>query len=80
MTMPAERTRAFSWAGQLLIELLDPDLNPDIPEKVREQARRVLRHYPAPLEIVSLAQRDERNPIGRPMLDSAEARNALNQA
>jgi hypothetical protein len=75
MTMPDERTRALVWAGELLRELTRHDLMPDVPENVREQARRVLRHYPMPSEIVSLALRDERSSGSMgPMLSSEEAR------
>jgi hypothetical protein len=46
MTLPNERTRAVRYARELLYALLDPKLTPRVPRKVREQALRVLRHFP----------------------------------
>ena len=49
MTMPDERTRAAIRAHSFLVRLSSPYL-PDgfkrIPKEVREEARRILRHYP----------------------------------
>ena len=47
MTLPDERYRAVLAAERLLRDLLDPRITPRVPRTVREQARRVLRHYPS---------------------------------
>lgn len=53
MTMPNERTRAAIRAHSFLVRLSSPYL-PDgikkIPKDVREEARRILRHYPHPMD------------------------------
>ncbi len=48
MTLPLERTRAVRSAYDFLIRLLDRDKTPRVPKKVREEAYRVLRHFPWP--------------------------------
>ena len=46
MTTPDERTRAVLQTRRFLQLLTDPVATPDVPETVREEARRLLRHYP----------------------------------
>jgi len=48
MTMPDERARALRWAGEFLREVQACE---QIPKDLREQASRVLRHYPSGREI-----------------------------
>ncbi len=48
MTTPSERTRALRWAGELLSEMQN---SPDIPDGFRQQAERILRHYPSTNDI-----------------------------
>lgn len=43
MTMPSEGTRALIWAAEFLQELRS---GTDTPAAIREQAIRVLRHFP----------------------------------
>jgi hypothetical protein len=46
MTLPAQRTRAILWVRRFLLSLLDPRETPRVPRPIRDEARRVLRHYP----------------------------------
>lgn len=48
MTMPNERTRAVVWARDFLRRLSSPCEGgiKGVPKAVREEARRVLRHFP----------------------------------
>ena len=48
MTMLDERARALRWAGEFLREVRACE---QIPKDLREQARRILRHYPSAQEI-----------------------------
>lgn len=48
MTMPDERARALRWAGEFLREV---QVCEQIPKDLREQASRILRHYPSGREI-----------------------------
>lgn len=47
MTTPEERTRAVQHTREFLQELMDSDRSPGVPEAVRAEARRLLRHYPS---------------------------------
>lgn len=46
MTTPDERTRAVLHTRDFLEALLDAETQPGVPAEVREEARRLLRHYP----------------------------------
>jgi len=46
MTTPDERTRAVLHTRDFLEALRDSGMQPGVPDEVREQARRLLRHYP----------------------------------
>ena len=46
MTMPTERTRAVMQTKAFLLELQNPTKSPGVPESVRKEAHRLLRHYP----------------------------------
>jgi len=54
MTLPSERRRSLLYARQFLLELIDPAKTPRVPKAVRQQALRVLRHYPYEFEIFNL--------------------------
>lgn len=59
------------WAGELLHELLSGEKTPGVPDGIREQARRILRHFPTRYDINTIARREERS--GRfPMLERLE--------
>jgi hypothetical protein len=47
MTTSDERTRAVLHTRDFLRELMDSERTPGVPDAVREQARRLLRHYPS---------------------------------
>lgn len=57
MTMPSERTRALVWAAEFLQELRRGS---DTPAAIREQAIRVLRHFPEARSIEQEAERQMR--------------------
>jgi len=46
VTMPFERTRALIETKQFLEQLLAPEDSPGVPDWAREQARKLLRHFP----------------------------------
>lgn len=46
MTTTDEEARAIDAVRQFMFELLDPRLTPRIPKAIRQQARRLLKHYP----------------------------------
>lgn len=53
MTMPSERTRAIIQTREFLVELSRDN---SLPEAVRTEAHRLLRHYPSADEVL-LARR-----------------------
>jgi hypothetical protein len=56
MTVPYERYRAIKAGKKFLEELCDPGKTPRVPSIVRDQARAVLRHYPAEYELDCMAE------------------------
>lgn len=64
MTLPYERRRAIEWAGETLRDLRSPrkDLQlwgGPVPEKLRQMADRILRHYPEPWQIDEAVEMDD---------------------
>ena len=57
MTMPSERTRNVLQAGAFLKELAG---NKAVPGDVRQEAYRLLRHYPTVSDIEAIAEHEER--------------------
>jgi hypothetical protein len=53
MTMPTERTRALRWAGEFLQDMAS---SPAVSEATRNEATRILRHYPSSQDIQRAAQ------------------------
>lgn len=51
MTLPEERTRAVAETLRFLYALLDPKITPRVPRRVRERARRLIKHYPTALDM-----------------------------
>ena len=47
MTLPIERTNAVLNVERFLMDLRDPKKYPRVPKAVREEASRLLRHYPS---------------------------------
>jgi hypothetical protein len=60
MTLPEQRTRAVLATRNFLTRLMTPYL-PDsckrVPRQVREEARRLLRHYPGVVDISLAGER-----------------------
>jgi hypothetical protein len=68
MTLPDERTRSVLRTRNFLLRLLSPsDGCKRVPRPVREEARRLLKHYPG---VVELSLAGERAPQ---VFDSEEA-------
>jgi hypothetical protein len=59
MTVPIERTNAVIWTEEFLYDLIDPKKTPRVPKAIREQARRMLRHYPSKFDMDVIAQRED---------------------
>ena len=57
MTMPSERTRNLLQAGAFLKELA---ANQAVPKTVRQEAYRLLRHYPTISDVEAIAGHEER--------------------
>lgn len=56
MTIPSERTRAVIQTHEFLVEL---SRDSSLPEKVRRDAKFLLRHYPSKSDMQRAAQSDE---------------------
>lgn len=55
MTMPDERTRSVLQTRQFLEELARAQI-PGVPDEVRDEARRLLRHFPQKYDLVFSAE------------------------
>lgn len=51
MTVPFERTRSLVQAKALLQRLGDPQLTPELPTWLRDEASDLLRHFPSYADI-----------------------------
>ena len=58
MTTPDERTRNLLQAGAFLKELRE---DKQLPDGIRGEARRLLRHYPTAFEVKMLAEVEKRS-------------------
>ncbi|QAY90701.1 hypothetical protein CUN63_12490 [Pseudomonas sp. ACM7] len=79
MTMPHERTRAVIQTREFLVELSRED---SLPERVRRDARFLLRHFPAERDVLLAGQIEEQSqtlPIGvlGPIFSSSISHSAL---
>ncbi|SDR87662.1 BPSL0761 family protein [Pseudomonas oryzae] len=63
MTMPSERTRAIIQTREFLVDL---SRDQALPEAVRTEARRLLRHYPAADEVLLAGKMEEQRGDGLP--------------
>jgi hypothetical protein len=61
MTMPSERTRAIIQTREFLVDL---SRNKILPEAVRTEARRLLRHYPTADEVLLAGKIEEQRDDG----------------
>ena len=51
MTLPVERKHAVKNTEQFLLSLCDTKQTPRVPKEIREQARRLLKHYPSEFDM-----------------------------
>ena len=63
MTMPSERTRTIIQTREFLVDL---SRDQALPEAVRTEARRLLRHYPAADEVLLAGKMEEQRGDGLP--------------
>lgn len=57
MTVPSEEIRTLQYTRQFLFRLLQPRLTPRIPQAIREEARQLLKHYPADFRVAEIYQK-----------------------
>jgi hypothetical protein len=75
MTIACERTRAVLNTEQFLRDLMDPKKTPRVPRSIREQAYRLLRHYPSKYDMEVTVEEgssrfgDDANPFGTKSLE-----------
>lgn len=62
MTIPVERTNAVMSTEAFLLRLIDPKQTPRVPKAIREEAHRLLRHYPSRFEMEVIAAREDGEP------------------
>ena len=51
MTTAQEQKNAVYYTWYFLMSLLDPQKKPNVPRKIRDGARGLVKHYPYPSEI-----------------------------
>jgi hypothetical protein len=74
MTLPSERTRAVVNAGEFLLRLSNPYVPAGIkkiPGPVRDEARRLLKHYPSVVDMMYVNHSFDREEA-KAILDKAE--------
>lgn len=59
MTMPSERTQAVLRVEKFLLDLRNPKKYPRVPKAVREEASRLLKHYPSQFDMIEPGERFE---------------------
>ena len=52
MTIPSERTQAVLRVERFLMDLRNPKKYPRVPKSVREEASRLLKHYPSQFDMM----------------------------
>ena len=75
MTMPNERTRAVIQTGEFLLKLSQDS---SLPERIRRDAKSLLRHYPNPFQMLLAGRIEEASdpnvsPMGPIFSSSAES-------
>lgn len=58
MTLPSERTRAVNYTREFLYSLIDPRKTPRVPKHIREDASRLLRHYPSQVDMDIISDKE----------------------
>lgn len=56
MTLPRERFRAVNKTRHFLAALCDPKRTPGVPSEIRQEARRLLKHYPSDFDLSEAVQ------------------------
>lgn len=56
MTMPSERTQAVLRVEKFLLDLRNPKKYPRVPKSVREEASRLLKHYPSQFDMMYIEE------------------------
>jgi hypothetical protein len=56
MTLCNERYASVNATRMFLIHLLNPKVTPKVPTKIREEARRLLKHYPDEVVMETVAK------------------------
>ena len=46
MTLPHEEALAIARVRQFMYDLMNPKATPKVPKAIRQQARRIMKHYP----------------------------------
>ncbi|RYH66097.1 MAG: hypothetical protein EON54_05200 [Alcaligenaceae bacterium] len=64
MTLPYERRRALEWTGEALRSMRSESKAMElwgapVPDKLRDLAARILRHYPTPQQIEAATAMDD---------------------
>lgn len=72
MTLPIERTNAVKRTEKFLIDLCNSEKYPNVAEEIREEARRLLRHYPTKYDLVYME--DSFQPLDESILHEKESR------
>lgn len=57
MTLPDERYRSLQHAALFLQQLCNPAVTKRIPKEIRQEAARVLRHFPSSWDLQQLERR-----------------------
>lgn len=58
MTTPVERTRAVQEARDFLFRLINREQTPRVPKHLREEAQRILRHFPTDWDLQIAAKNE----------------------
>ena len=56
MTMRSERTQAVLRVERFLLDLRNPKKYPRVPKSVREEASRLLKHYPSQFDMMYIEE------------------------
>ena len=77
MTLPYERTNAVLRTEKFLLKLCIPSQSPRVPKEIREEARRLLKHYPSQYNMRHIA--DSFEEIKDPQADALDELARLGQ-
>jgi hypothetical protein len=56
MTLPVERYRAVLHVESFLLDLCRQEITPRVPSVIRQEAARLLKHYPTRYDMVQAAK------------------------